>query len=1390
MDGASVYSHSKVMALENSTILFNDHVIKWCNNTCIPYRRRHGYNWDAIIIDSNGVVWCDDHKTFICSNINCYCKSLEDILDNLTNNAIVNITDNVKLLTSFIMLSNLRNISIIGHNNITVICGIDGGGLYLRSCNKIIVEGFTWIGCGSNNTNYHRPVMQFGYPSGITIQNCTFQYSIGQIILIYDNLEDVNINHCNFINNNHYRGHGACIYFGFGYNNNNLTMNINNCNFRYNGDSESIVHFVGSPFSFTFICLNNSNFQNNKGTSLYLSHDDFILHINGQVLFDSNVAENGAGIYTNSISTIIFNRNSDVKFVNNSVPNNGAAIFLNYNSSIIFDNSSAVMFTDNKATSGTIYCSLSSYVIFKASCQVTFSGNSATQFGSTILSYNSYITFAGNSKVTFSNNVVSSNAIDIHFGGTIFSTFYSHITFENNSSAVFNNNIADFGAAILSVSNSSITFTDRSKVISNNNIARYCGVLTSDSSTIIFNDNTEVTFNSNTVSYTLTDSAAAAAICTSQKTDIMFSGYSLVKCTNSTAGGGGAMVFSDSNVIIKEYSTVIFDDNTAHYSFGAAFTCYNNSNVTFRGYSNVSFIGNKASQDGGAVYSYSMCKIATANNSKLTFLNNTARNNGGAVFASDNSSITVTGNSVLSFINNEASYGGAICISEKSKLMFQENSTAFFSRNSAIVSGGALKVSSNSSITLNDHITVQLNDNIADYGGAIFLDTTAVMVNNSDNITLINNVGKILGSSVYQDIAELCSSSCVDDKVVGISNEHIATPPNELKFYDPAICIDNDNDTQCNSYFVQNIMLGREIVIPASVLDHYNQSIDSAQFLIHSEINPSYFISGPKHVVISDTFEGITIMANQTILKTSTNFLISIALNTAVHSNWKQISANLTIELSPCHPGFWQYPKSAKCECYNANDIVFCSGSISTIKRGYWFGSLIGKPTVTFCPINYCNFTCCETSNGYYHLSPVRDDQCRSHRSGTACGNCENGYTLPFYSTECINEDNCTVLETVIVVVLTVVYWIALVIAVFITMYYKVSIGYLYAVTYYYSMVDVLLTDYLYIPNGLYITVNIIYSIFKLTPQFLGKICLVRGLSGIDQQFIHYVHPLAVSLMLVMIVKLARFSHRLSVFISRGIIRVICFLLLLSYTSVTVTSLLLVKYLKFSDVDKIFTYLSPDIEYFQGRHLAYGIIASLCIIFIVIGVPLILIAEPFLNHKINLVRMKPLLDQFQGCYKNKYRWFAGYYMICRIAVITITVIFSSDDFISRYLLVIACGIIVLIQLYIRPYTSKLLNAFDGLVLLLLVLVAILLFVDFINSDSFIPITFVLLILPLTVFVVLCLFIHKDALKKSIAHLKLFRSRINIKSNHTASSTGEYILTIDDRMRKNATICDV
>ena len=341
---------------------------------------------------------------------------------------------------------------------------------------------------------------------------------------------------------------------------------------------------------------------------------------------------------------------------------------------------------------------------------------------------------------------------------------------------------------------------------------------------------------------------------------------------------------------------------------------------------------------------------------------------------------------MVKFEYNKALEGGAVYINCKTKFTIKENSSALFNNNVGTVSGGAVKILNDSNITLEDLINIKFTNNNAQYGSAIFLDATAVIINNCymNSINFTNNIAKRLGNLIYQDAAKFCNGSCLSERFIGIDNEFVSTAPNELKFNDPAICIDNDNDTQCNSYYIQNIMLGTKIVIPACVLDYYNKPIDATHFLVQSDTYPSYFFSGPKQILMScDIFEGISIMGNQS-LSQSVNFSIYIKLNIALNSNWKQISVNIIIGLSPCHSGFWQYPKSSTCECYKASDIVYCAGSCSTIKRGYWFGSVTGKPAVTFCPINYCNFTCCETSNGYYHLSPVRDDQCRSHRSGIA----------------------------------------------------------------------------------------------------------------------------------------------------------------------------------------------------------------------------------------------------------------------------------------------------------------------------------------------------------------------------------------------------------------------
>ena len=403
----------------------------------------------------------DDHKGFTsgegdnslicCVYGNCSCSSLDHALANLTSNVLINITTDVTL-SSLVTASDLENVSIIGYNNPTVNCSGDVSEMQFTFSRHLIIQGITWIGCGTENIDYTKPGLSLGHFFNVTIQNCTFQQSVGQTIVLTEMSGDVNINNCKFVNNSHYRGHGAAIHYSSSTNNtinySQFVLTIKNCNFSYN-KMKSLVYLENKCNK---IILNNSIFYNNRGMSVYAIN--YTIYLNGKILFEKNTADNGAGIYISDHSTVTFVNNSEVTFIQNSAKYKGGAVFLRNHSSIIFDQNSVVAFINNSAINGTVYSDAWSNVTFKGNCYMTFSGNSATDYGAAIYSDNSLVTFTGNSNVTFSSNYVSNNELSYNpYGGIIYSNF-SNISFKGSSTTLFINNIATSlrGGAIYSSS--------------------------------------------------------------------------------------------------------------------------------------------------------------------------------------------------------------------------------------------------------------------------------------------------------------------------------------------------------------------------------------------------------------------------------------------------------------------------------------------------------------------------------------------------------------------------------------------------------------------------------------------------------------------------------------------------------------------------------------------------------------------------------------------------------------------------------------------------------------------------------------------------------------------------------------------------------------------------
>ncbi|XP_065889553.1 uncharacterized protein [Dysidea avara] len=684
------------------------------------------------------------------------------------------------------------------------------------------------------------------------------------------------------------------------------------------------------------------------------------------------------------------------------------------------------------------------------------------------------------------------------------------------------------------------------------------------------------------------------------------------------------------------------------------------------------------------------------------------------------------------FENNTADYGAAVYLDQGGVVLIDKQATVRFVNNIVSHNGGAIYI----------NMIIPDCDNgfgysFSDSSSVVFINNSAVLVGNSlyFNIPKSCKIKPTLLSipchfKYYQlvnktNVSIQCNASYTSLNGTG---SPIVTSPHELRLYFPnsdGVNISSNSDH--NIYYIKNNILGHDVKFNGVLLDFFEKKAAPSLFNIKcidcSNVHVSLL---SEHILI----DNITSLSVKFMGANETNINVTLNLNLTSYSRPK-VSTTLKVELVPCshHPGNVYSKVTQTCVCYH-HDVVECYDTYNEIRRGYWFGSVGGTPTTSLCPNHYCKFRK-ETRQGYFELPETVNTQCKRNRSGTACGNCNSNCTLTYDSTDCISVDHCSTGMTVLVVVLTCLYWIVVVVGVFSLMYFnfQISSGYVYGIIYYYSMVGILLSVNTNISDETYQLVRILSSFANLTPEFLGQLCFVTGLSGIDQLFIHYSHAVAVSILTLVIVLAARCSVRITVLVSRCIIRVICLLLLLSYTSLTSTSLQLLRPLKFTDVNEVYTYASPHIGYFHGRHAIYGIVAVICELVVGIGLPLLLLLEPLLSRKINFIKIKPLLDQFQGCYKTKYRWFAAYYLICRQVIMLIVFVGNSNYYNMLFYLQTTLVVIALIHMWAQPYKDKILNLFDGLLLNIMSVIANINIYTLLQSVA--PgITIALLVLPL------------------------------------------------------------
>ena len=372
----------------------------------------------------------------------------------------------------------------------------------------------------------------------------------------------------------------------------------------------------------------------------------------------------------------------------------------------------------------------------------------------------------------------------------------------------------------------------------------------------------------------------------------------------------------------------------------------------------------------------------------------------------------------------------------------------------------------------NDNTYIQFISNSAEHnGGAMYINLVSEHCNVFNSIlvtsvfSFINNSAGIAGNSIYFSIPRACqivtdinnTSSLLYypnkfDYTQPKYNRYppVVTSPYNIKLFSSAFAIHNSTIDYPMQQKLSK-MLGEPIQFTASVLDYFNNITEPVVFSINCKNCDNDYVLSAYQITVHDQSIYELKIFPKVYHDVVSNTNVSIKLFSVLPSVYKLTYVLLSVELSSCRAGYFFDKTQRQCFCHPYSDLVNCKRDFVEIKIGYWIGYLTKEHyTSSICPNNYCSSEHPETSPGYYSLHGKPDDQCSSHRTGVACSECKSGYTLAYDSPDCINTDKCSTGMTILVIVLTILYWIAIVAVVLGLMcfQFQISSGYAYGIIY------------------------------------------------------------------------------------------------------------------------------------------------------------------------------------------------------------------------------------------------------------------------------------------------------------------------------------------------------
>ena len=730
-------------------------------------------------------------------------------------------------------------------------------------------------------------------------------------------------------------------------------------------------------------------------------------------------------------------------------------------------------------------------------------------------------------------------------------------------------------------------------------------------------------------------------------------------------------------------------------------------------------------------------------NVENTFLKGSyfTNNRGSAIYA-NTTSIHLTGNN--NFVGNVAHSGGALyldCSPLGQSILYPGDTYTFvyIANNHAMQYGGAVAVS--------EHCDV--------YTQCFFQDSSSTRV----QVIIKNNSAVIAGDSLYGGSLKSCSYT----RDLGFNNSDSASDVSSPA-YKICFCTGKSKGESCKTESYRVVFPGEAFTVSAATVGQFEGASPAVVRTNIISVEESAQLGLRQNV--QDLGRGCGELTFS-VLTAAGKVELHLQVESILGS--QHTPSVVTMVFQDCPFGFKlsnSPPYLCNCMPHISAAGVRCNISTQTIHRpaNMWIGNYSGGIAVhPNCPFDYCKPESMNISLWN------QDEQCaHMNRSGILCGQCRAGLSTALGSSQCLHCSN----YYLFLLLPFALVGILLVLMLF-CCNLTVSIGTINGLIFYANIIRV--NHSIFFPQGNTTILTKFLGIFIawLNLDLGFKACFINGMDTYTKIWLQFVFPVYVWILAGIIIYSSRYSFVVSRLAGSNSVPVLATLFLLSFAKLLRTIIAAVSPITIvseQEQASLVWLLDGNVPYLKGRHIALFGMALLMTSLYIIPFTVLVLFSPCLqacsDYKMLrwVNKLKPLLDAYQGPYRDQFRYWTGMMLAVRIFLFSIFAANALGDPRVNLLAIVSAmlGIPIILNLYnaggvYKKHMTHILEAFFVLNLTILAAATLLLKVSKASPRSQEIVTAALVASTFIVFCVIVAYHTYEQIKRIHVINQLFES---------------------------------